>query len=42
MNRKLKALGVLVAALAFSAIAVSASADTALKTTQKNVILTGN
>jgi hypothetical protein len=43
MNRKLKALGVLVAALAFSAIAVSAaSADTALKTTNKNVILTGN
>jgi hypothetical protein len=43
MNRKLRALGMLAAALAFSAIAVSAaSADTALKTTQKNVILTGN
>jgi hypothetical protein len=43
MNRKLKALGMLVAALAFSALAVSAaSADTALKTTNKNVILTAN
>jgi hypothetical protein len=44
MNRKLKALGMLVAALAFSAIAVSAaSADSALKTKENaSVILTGN
>jgi hypothetical protein len=42
MNHKLKALGILVAALALSAMVVSvASADTALKSTQKNVIVTG-
>jgi hypothetical protein len=42
MNRKLKALGTFVAALAFSAVAVSAaSADTVLKTTNKNSIVTG-